>query len=90
MENDSQFIEASTVVSLFRSRFCHPKEKNMEYFNLLRGMLRYQWDCLNIDLFASCVTKSARLARTVVISEEHNSGCGISKKKKCQSWLLLM
>lgn len=34
----------------------------MEYFNLLRGMLIYQWDCLNIDLFASCVAKSARLA----------------------------
>lgn len=49
----------------------------MECFNLLRGMLRYQWDCLNIDLFASCVTKSAELAKTVVISESHNSGWGI-------------
>lgn len=77
MENDSQFIEASTMVSLVRGGFCHSNKKNMECFNLLRGMLRYQWDCLTIDLFASCVTKSAELAETVVISESRNSGCGI-------------
>lgn len=59
MENESQFIVASALVSLFRGRFCHP---DMENFNLLRGMLRYQWDCLNIDLFASWVAKSAGLA----------------------------
>jgi len=49
----------------------------MECFNLLRGILRYQWDCLNIDLFVSCVTKSTELAKTVAISESDNSGCGI-------------
>lgn len=45
--------------------------------SLLRGMLRHQRDCLNIDFFVSCVTKSAELSKTVVIFESHNAGCDI-------------
>lgn len=73
MENDSKFIDALIVLSVFRDRLCHSKKKIMEYFNLLRGVLRDQWDCLNINPSVSCATKSAEPAKT----KSHISGCDI-------------